>query len=166
MRQLLRPNLFVNSVTDINLDDLEQQGIRALIIDLDNTITEWQNRSLSQPMIDWFAGLSDRGFKSCLVSNNNRQRVAVVAETLGIPFIFKASKPRRRAFRQAMALLGTGPAETAVIGDQLFTDVLGGNRLGLLTILVTPISRREFIGTRMVRVVEGLVIRHFHKNNF
>ncbi|NPV26178.1 MAG: YqeG family HAD IIIA-type phosphatase [Firmicutes bacterium] len=165
MHQLLKPHMFVNSVSEIALDALEKKGIRALIIDLDNTITEWQDDRLSPEVLAWFSRLKTRGFCVCLVSNNKEKRVARVAQVLDIPYIFKATKPRRRAFRQAMVILGTSPDETAVIGDQIFTDVLGGNRLGLLTILVAPISRREFIGTRLMRVIEGLIIRHFLKNH-
>jgi len=82
-----------------------------------------------------------------------------VAERADVPFIARARKPRRRSFRRAMELMGTKPETTAVIGDQLFTDMLGGNRLGLFTILVTPISKEEFIGTRFMRFLEKLILK-------
>ncbi len=79
---------------------------------------------------------------------------------LGIPGLSKANKPSRRAFLQALDLLGSRPEQAAMIGDQVFTDVLGGNRLGLYTILVVPLCRREFLGTRVLRLVERVILRN------
>lgn len=159
MLELLRPDLYVESLNQIPLVDLRKRGIKGLIIDLDNTITEW-NRDMVHPEITrWLSALPEHGIGVCLVSNNGEQRVNKVANSLGIACVFKAGKPRRRAFRQAMSLMGTKQDNTAVIGDQIFTDVLGGNRLGLYTILVVPLNRREFVGTRLVRQVERLVLK-------
>ncbi|MHB1125390.1 MAG: YqeG family HAD IIIA-type phosphatase [Bacillota bacterium] len=164
MLALLMPDLYIKSLLDIPMEMLVEKGIRGLIIDLDNTITEWNGDHLRQEVVNWFNSLADYRITSCVVSNNGRDRVARIADTLGIPSVPKAGKPRRRAFYQAMKVLGTQAHETAVIGDQVFTDVLGGNRLGLLTVLVVPVSRREFIGTRLVRQVERLVLRSLNKN--
>ncbi|CEP66026.1 HAD-superfamily hydrolase,subfamily IIIA [Moorella glycerini] len=159
MLKLLQPDLYVRSLRDIPLAALKVRGIRGLIIDLDNTVTEWGRATLDVEVYRWFAELKDQGLKACLVSNNRSSRVQKVATALGIPAISRAGKPRRRAFYQAMAVMDTGVGSTAVIGDQVFTDVLGGNRLGLYTVLVMPINRREFIGTRMMRQVEKLITR-------
>jgi HAD superfamily phosphatase (TIGR01668 family) len=97
------------------------------------------------------------------VSNNSGPRVSEFASKVGIPFIPKASKPRRKGFREAMAMLGVAPEKTVVIGDQIFTDVLGGNRSGAHTILVVPIDPREFFLTQIVRKVERRVLRYFHR---
>ena len=86
-----------------------------------------------------------------------------VAESLGIPFISRAQKPRRGGFHRAVFFLGVKPEETAVIGDQIFTDVLGGNRAGLYTILVVPIARREFVGTKFSRAMEYFVLRRLQR---
>ncbi|MDK2820123.1 MAG: putative phosphatase [Clostridia bacterium] len=159
MFKLLNPDLYVRSLTEIPLADLKARGIRGLIIDLDNTVTEWGRATIDNKIYLWFKKLKDYGFKACLVSNNSGKRVQKVADFLGIPWISRAGKPRKRAFYQATAVLGTGLNNTAVIGDQVFTDVLGGNRLGLLTILVMPINSREFFGTKLVRKFERLVTR-------
>ncbi len=82
-----------------------------------------------------------------------------IAKLIGIPAVYKAGKPRKRAYRKAMAMLSTTPHETMMVGDQIFTDVLGGNRLGLYTILVKPIHQQEFIGTKVMRILERLVLR-------
>lgn len=163
MLKLLTPRLYVSQLEDIPLEFLADKGIQGLIIDLDNTITEWNSFELHQGVISWFNSLSSKGFRPCLVSNNNFRRVEQVANQLNVPFIPRAAKPRRRAFRKAMAHLSTGPQSTAVIGDQIFTDVLGGNRLNLFTILVSPITTREFIGTRFTRQIEKLVLSRIIK---
>jgi len=99
----------------------------------------------------------------CFVSNNTDLRVKEIADRVNIPFIARAKKPRRRSFRKAMALMDTKPEHTAVVGDQIFTDILGGNRLGLFTVLVSPISRKEFIGTRLVRILEKIILERNKK---
>lgn len=159
MLRYLRPDLYVKSLQDVPLEYLGRRGIKGLIIDLDNTVTQWGRASLDTRVQDWFKNLRAYGLGACLLSNNRQKRVQVIAQDLGIPAIFRAGKPRARAFRQAMDLLGTSPAETAVIGDQIFTDVLGGNLLDLYTILVVPLDKREFIGTRVIRLVERLVLK-------
>ena len=98
------------------------------------------------------------------VSNNKKVRVSNFGRILGVPAI-SARKPRRRAFREAMRIMNTRPETTAVIGDQIFTDVLGGNRLGLYTILVVPLSKQEFIGTRCMRHLERVVLKILARRN-
>lgn len=155
---LLRPRLIYNSIFDIPLAELHQTGIRGLIFDLDNTLTEWDNPELSEETVEWLKEAKDVGHRMCFVSNNSDHRVREVADLVQVPFVARAGKPRRRSFRRALEIMRTSREETAVIGDQLFTDMLGGNRLGLLTILVTPISKHEFIGTRFVRLIEKIIL--------
>jgi len=148
----------VPSLDSISPVKLQKTNIKGLIIDLDNTMTPWNEMEVGPKVTKWFKQLEEYGIKSCIVSNNTEQRVAAVANALGIPFIYKATKPRRRAFYQAMEIMETSKNTTCVIGDQLFTDILGGNRLGLFTILVVPISKREWIGTRIMRYLERAVV--------
>jgi len=156
---LLRPRRVYGSILDISLPELSRMGIRGIIIDIDNTLTEWHSPILPEGAAAWLEWAGQEGIRLCFVSNNSARRARDVADKVGIPFVAKAQKPRRRSFRMAMEIMGTAPGQTAVIGDQLFTDILGGNRMGLLTILVTPISRREFFGTRVMRLVEAIFIR-------
>lgn len=165
MFEYFRPTLLATSLDRISVEKLVKDGIRGLIIDLDNTMTPWNDVEVGPKVEAWFIKVKTAGIRACVVSNNSkRQRVAVVADRLGIPFVFGATKPRRRAFRAGMDVLQTGQTDTAVIGDQLFTDILGGNRLGLYTILVTPINDHEFIGTRFLRQMEKVLVwlmKHF-----
>jgi hypothetical protein len=94
----------------------------------------------------------------CIVSNNKKNRVKSFANELSIPFIHKAVKPRKKAFLKGIKLLGTEIFNTAVIGDQILTDILGGNRLGFYTVLVIPMSSKELWWTRLMRKVERVII--------
>lgn len=164
MFKILRPNFYVAHLRDIPLTKLKSDGIKGLIIDLDNTITHWNSNELDQEIFSWFEELNTHQFKTCLVSNNNHERVLEVAAQLSVPFVPSAGKPFRKAFIKGMEVLNTGPEETAVIGDQIFTDVLGGNRSDLLTILVMPLDKNEFIGTRFMRQLEKLVLKKISRN--
>ncbi len=155
---LLRPAVRVPTVYDIDLHALEARGIRGLILDLDNTIVPWGARHAAPELVVWIAALRAEGLQACIVSNNMGARVRHLAGQLGLPAVTTALKPGPPAIRRALRQMGTTPATTALVGDQLFTDILGGNLLGLLTILVRPQSAREFPLTRVVRFAESLFL--------
>ena len=159
MYNLLCPSLILKSLQEIEAHNLQQRGIRGIIFDLDNTIIPWDSQQMSPEVIELLHTLVAQGFKLCLVSNNMDKRVRTIAGIFGIPFISRAYKPAKSGFRQALAAMGLTENQVAVVGDQLFTDVLGGNRLGLYTIWVKPLSAKEFIGTRITRRLEKLAVR-------
>lgn len=155
---LVCPSLIVKSLYDINTGELRELGIRGFIFDLDNTIIPWDSETMQPEVITWMEDLLEIGFKLCLVSNNWNKRVRRIAEDLGIPFVSRAYKPAKTGFRQAAGLMNLPPKEVAVVGDQLFTDILGGNRNGMYTIMVAPLSSQEFIGTKITRKIEKITI--------
>jgi putative phosphatase len=155
----LRPSTQVPTIYDIDLDALRARGIRGVILDLDNTIVPWGAREVGPRLPLWIAAARAAGLRLCIVSNNMGSRVTSIANRLGLPVVTWALKPRRRAIRRALLVMGTTPDATALVGDQLFTDILGGNRLGLHTILVRPQGQREFVLTRLVRWLERLLGR-------
>ncbi|MFZ5943360.1 MAG: YqeG family HAD IIIA-type phosphatase [Bacillota bacterium] len=157
----LKPDYMVNSLWEIPLNGLKENNIKGIIIDLDNTLTNWNCSKIEDQVCQWLINLSQEGFKLCVVSNNSKKRINHSLSNLQIPFVPHAFKPGKRAFIKAMALLDTDNSTTAVIGDQLFTDILGGKRLGLFTILVTPLDKREFIGTKIMRKVEKVFLSRF-----
>ena len=159
MYNLLCPNITVKTLYDIERNELQQQGIRGIIFDLDNTIIPWDSPTMSPDIIQWLNALLAQGFKICLVSNNMGKRVQTIAGIFGIPFVSRAYKPSKSGFRQAIAKMELAENQVAVVGDQLFTDVLGGNRLGLYTIWVAPLSATEFFGTKITRRLEKLTVR-------
>ena len=158
MLKKLYPMKYVPSLFHINLDELKQRGIKAILFDIDNTLIPWDQKQLDPKIEQWFKNLCQQGFKVCFVSNNNQTRVSELSGCLQVPGVHKAAKPRRKGLRQALDILGSRVEETALVGDQVFTDVLAGNRLGLYTILVMPLAGKEFIGTRINRKLEKLVL--------
>ncbi len=155
MRRLLRPTLMARCLWEIDLDRLWEQGVRGLILDLDNTLVEWNRADLRPEVRAWVEAAQRRGLRLCLVSNAFRgRRVRVVAEALGMPVVVQAMKPFPRAFRKALATLGTEAGSTCAVGDQVFTDMLGANWLGLVTVLLDPLACRESPHTRVIRLIE------------
>lgn len=159
----LRPHLYYESVYHVDFASLKEQGIRGVVFDLDNTLVGWNHPTPHDALVHFLQEFHDQGFRSCIVSNNGTERVQSFAKLLGIPAVHRAQKPRSRGLLQALKILGTAPQETAIVGDQVFTDVLGGNLLGLLTVLVVPIPSKEFITTQAVRRVEKLVLNNLHR---
>ncbi len=164
MRRILYPKIYVDSLLKIPLEEMKRRKIKAFIFDLDNTVTEWNSNDLRQEVVAWFALIKKHGFKACILSNNGEERIRQVAQQLDIPFIHRAQKPRRGAFYRAISMMKTEPEEVAVIGDQIFTDVFGGNRAGLYTILVKPLGRKEFLGTKISRGMEIFVLHRLRKH--
>lgn len=159
MYKKLCPDLRVASIYGIDLQQLWDDGLRGVIFDLDNTLIEWNNNCPAPELLHWMQGVKERGFKVCLLSNNSAQRVEAVARHLEVPFFAPARKPLRRVFREALRSMELEPRQTAMVGDQMFTDILGGNRLGMYTIWVNPISSKEFLGTKFTRMLEKAVQR-------
>ena len=164
MFERLLPNMRVNTIYDIDLEDLWARGIRGMITDLDNTLVGAKVALATPDLIRWLECVRDRGFKVVIVSNNNETRVAKFAEPLGIPFIHAARKPAVRSFRKALQVLELPCDRAVVIGDQMLTDVFGGKRAGLYTILVTPIAPlEEGFMTRFNRKVERFALSRLRK---
>lgn len=159
MRKYLKPNLYYNFLWDVDPVLLKEKGIRGVILDLDNTLVEWGRDEIDERVRVWLKRARDLSLSFCILSNNFSHRVKKIAFELDIPATTKAIKPFGFAFKKAMLILRTRVEETAVIGDQLFTDILGGNCAGLYTILITPRNGREFIATRLMRRLENRVMR-------
>jgi HAD superfamily phosphatase (TIGR01668 family) len=162
-KQLLTPDRIVRHVSDLTPALLtEQHGIRAVICDLDNTLAEWRSDHIADEVSHWLQALRDTGIGVCIASNTrNLHRLERIAASMGIAHVpGNANKPGISGLKRALALLNAHPGEAAMVGDQLFTDIVAGNRLGLYTVLVNPLSPREFIGTRVIsRNLEWLVLR-------
>jgi len=155
----LSPREHVDNVLLINPQHLKKKGIRGIAIDLDNTLLPWKDDTFLPEVLAWVMELKNNGFKICIVSNAKPQRVKDLSKILDVPAVWKAVKPSKGAFRKALSILELEPSKVAMIGDQIFTDTLGGNRLGLYTILVNPLEKKEFVLTMQVRKVEKLVLR-------
>lgn len=168
-RGLLRnfcPNEWVRRVEDLDLEALRARGLRALLLDLDNTLTVWRGYEMTPELEAWLAE-AKRHFRLCLVSNQIKgRRVHEIADRLGIPCVHGLGpwgKPGRRIFRRALALTGSSPAQTAMIGDQMFADICGARRAGLYAILVEPVGSRELFLTAGMRKLARWVERVLRK---
>jgi len=158
------PSEYVKSIYHININELKAKGIKGVITDLDNTLVEWDRPNATPDLIKWFENLKKNDIKVMIVSNNNENRVRLFAEPLGIPFIHKARKPLVKAFKKAQVEMGTANNETVIIGDQLLTDVLGGNKAGIYTILVIPVASSDGFFTKFNRAIERRIMANFKRN--
>lgn len=157
------PNEHVKSVLDIKPVELKEKGIKGIITDLDNTLVEWDRPNATPQLIKWFDEIRKQDIQVTIVSNNNEERVKAFSDPLKIPFIFRARKPMVLAFNKAILRMGIKKEETVVIGDQLLTDVLGGNRGGFHTILVVPVAQTDGMATKLNRFIERRILNWFRK---
>ena len=151
---MLSPDHYFRSVRDIDFDSLMEAGIDTLLFDLDNTLLPRDATGVPDDLRRWGAELIERGFKVCIVSNNWHGHVEQVAREIGFDIVAKALKPFPFAFHTALRKMGSTNRSAAVVGDQIFTDVLGGRIAGLTTVLVTPLSSSDLIHTRLLRRIE------------
>lgn len=141
-----RPDVFVETVFDIDLNDMKARGIKAFFFDIDNTLEEYSTPLPTDKSISLFRKLSGEGFIVAIISNAKEPRVLKFVS--GFPdhdfpevhYVFEALKPRKKGFDYLSGKLGLKPSEIAMVGDQVFTDILGGNNYGALSIAVRPIN--------------------------
>lgn len=153
------PQMHVPTVYDIDLDALWQAGRRGIITDLDNTLVGAGEALATPKLKQWLERAMDIGFDIVIVSNNGEERVTAFADPLALPFIYRAKKPMQTAFKQALQTMNLTVDQVVVIGDQLLTDVFGGNRFGAKTILVKAIDLdEEGFFTRMNRRAERFIL--------
>jgi len=156
---LLRPKLRVEAAYQLDPSWLQQHGIRALLVDLDDTVIAAGREELEPAYRGWFEELKRAGIPTLILSNGEPSRVRFWSETLGIQGLSMVGKPFGFAYRRALQLLGSRPSETAMVGDQLFTDVLGANLAGITSVLVTPLSPGKLCHTRLARRLERLILK-------
>jgi HAD superfamily phosphatase (TIGR01668 family) len=157
--QKFTPRMRVKSVYEIPLAELWNNGIRGIITDLDNTLVGAKEPLATPELLIWLEQVKVMGFKVVIVSNNNELRVRRFAEPIQIPYIHRAKKPTNAAFHKALQWMNLSADKTVVVGDQMLTDVLGGNRMGLHTILVQAIALvDEGFFTKINRRVEKILL--------
>ena len=144
---MFRITAALRSVCDITPTMLQHFGIRGLLLDLDNTLTTHDNPRPAEGVLDWIAVMKENGIAMCIVSNNHPPRVKPFADLLGLPFVCEGKKPLSKGFREARTVIGLPWKELAVVGDQIFTDVLGANLKRLKCIFVLHTSKLGFSGS-------------------
>ena len=138
------PNAYVQSIHEIDFDKLADNGIKGVITDLDNTLVGWDVADPTPAVIHWFNMLNEKG----------------------INYIFEARKPMGKAFKHAADRMGLKPEETVVIGDQMLTDVFGGNRRGMYTVMVVPVKKTDGFVTKFNRIIERRLLNRYKRKGY
>ena len=161
---ILYPNAHLKNVREITIDFLQENKINALILDVDNTLIDY-DKNLPQETIEWAENLKNNKIKLYILSNTNKkEKVKEVAKKLQIEYIYFAKKPLKSGFKKVQKILEEKPENIGVVGDQIFTDVIGGNRCKMFTILVDPIAEKDIWITMIKRPIENAIKRKYNKN--
>ena len=161
---MIYPKEYLNSVKNINLELLNKNNIKGLILDVDNTLINL-DKKMPAGVSDWAKNLKAQGIKICILSNSNHlNKVEAVAKMLDVPYIFFGKKPLKSGFLRARDILKLPNENIAVVGDQIFTDIIGANRCNMFSILVKPIEEKDYLITRIKRPIEKFIIKRFEKN--
>lgn len=163
MKDLLTPTYMFGHYWEVTPAFLREYGIRALLIDIDNTLAPYEQPLPDDRIRGWFKNLHENGIKTALVSNNHPPRVEMFNRSLGMPAYADSGKPSKRTLLIAMEALGVSPEETAMMGDQLLTDSYAGRRIGLPSIIVPPIKDKTNLFFRFKRLCERPFIRKYAK---
>ena len=157
------PKRLAPSSYDIDYEKLYKEGYRGILFDIDNTLVE-QGADASERAIHLFERLKKLGYQTCLISNNSEERVKRFNTNIGAKYIYKANKPNKKNYVKAIKMMGTRIDNTVFVGDQLFTDVYGANRIGMMTYLVNPIHPKEEIQIILKRKLERIVLYFYRKD--
>ena len=156
---LFTPETYVDSIFEITPAFMKARGLSALLVDIDDTLSAHGELTPSEEVIEWAGALKGAGYPLVAFSNNHEERVAPFAESLGIPFVFEAGKPLPGRYAEALKTIGFGKKQVAMVGDQIFTDMLGANLAGIRSVLVLTEERSVYGFTRLKRVVERMIVK-------
>ena len=159
IKELFRPKEIVKDINEIDFAALKAKGIRALILDIDDTLIPREVNDIYPQVFEWVVSRKQEGFKLCLTSNSRHPlRVKYIGDTLGLPAMHLSFKPLPFAFRKSLEILKAKPEETAMIGDQLFMDILGGNLVKIYTIFIDHGKEESLFFRRWMRQAEQWVL--------
>ena len=161
MANIFYPDIYLDSKYDIDLDSLKEKGIKGLILDIDNTLVPQFTRKITDEAKNWIKDVEERGFSLCILSNAKRPRVDEFTEDLDIFSVHLAKKPLTSGFKRALKEMNLKKEEVAIVGDQIFTDVMGGRIFGIYSILLKPISKDEIKFVKFKRHLEKVVLRRY-----
>ena len=157
------PDMYQKSIYHIDYEKLYENGIRCLLFDLDNTCVPYVDRVPTKKLKNHFSKLEDIGFKVIIFSNSPKERLKPFKQELNVDCCHKAGKPRKTKFLKILKTYNYDLSEVAIIGDQLMTDIYGGNRVGIMTILVNPMSDIDMPFTKIHRYMEKKQINKMTK---
>jgi HAD superfamily phosphatase (TIGR01668 family) len=163
MLRIFYPKRLADSSYDIDYEKLYREGYRGILFDIDNTLVE-HGADATPRAVALFDKLKGIGFQTCLISNNRDERVRRFNRQIGTNYIHKANKPLTKNYIRATKIMGTRLDNTVFVGDQLFTDVFGANRIGMMTYLVKPIHPKEEIQIVLKRKLERIVLYFYRRD--
>jgi HAD superfamily phosphatase (TIGR01668 family) len=159
MLTLVTPHLYLDSVLELSPARLQALGVQGLLLDLDGTLKDYRAQRIPPDVLAWVGRLQASGVRLCLLSNGKTKRIGRFARSLDIPFVAEALKPSPRGCHRGVKALGLDRRRVALVGDQVFADVLAGRLAGLFTVLVPPSHPDEPWFTRLKRPFERQVLR-------
>ena len=160
---MIYPDAYFNKVEEITIEFLNKNKIKALILDIDNTLIDY-SKIMTSSVENWAKNLKGQGVKIYILSNSNKKKkVENIAKILDVPYIYFGKKPLKMGFKKAKRELKEDSKNIAVVGDQIFTDIIGGNRCKMFTILVEPINEKDFWYTRWKRPIENKIKEKIRK---
>ena len=165
LNYLLTPDYIFPTFADITPDFLLSHGIKALVIDVDNTLAPYEQELPDQKTVDWFKNLSENGIKAALISNNKPERIEKYNDLLSLPAYPDSKKPSTKAILKAIEEMGATLDSTAGLGDQLLTDTLAVHRLDMMSIIVPPIKDKKTLFFRFKRLLEKPFIARYYKKS-
>lgn len=160
---LLYPNFYYKNVQSINLEELDKIGIKGIILDVDNTLIDYK-RIMPDGIKEWVKSAKEKKFKVCILSNSNRKdKISKVAEDLDIEYLMCAKKPMKSGYIKALDMLKLPSEKCIAIGDQVFTDVIGANRMKIVSAYVEPINEKEYWYTKWKRPIEAWILNAYKR---
>ena len=144
------PDMYQKSIYHIDYDKLQENGVKCLLFVLDNTCVPFKDKEPNKKLIDLFDTLKDMDFKVIIFSNATKKRISPFKKVLNVDCLARAGKPNKKSFLKILKLFDYDLNEVAIIGDQLYKDILGGNKVGIKTILVNPMSKDDMILTKLI----------------
>jgi len=155
----LKPDFRYRGVQEIEYKTLKDKGVKGILLDVDNTLIDYK-KILSPEITEWVKGAKNEGFELCILSNSNKlEKIIPISEKLELKYVSFAKKPAKSGFLKAAKLINIDVSKIAMVGDQVFTDVLGANKVGMVSIYVEPINKKEYWYTKWKRPLESLILK-------
>lgn len=163
MIELFKPDMYMKDIYSINYNKLKNYGIKCIMFDLDNTLVPCFKNKPTRKIKDLIEKLKDMGFKVIIFSNSNKKRLTPFKNVLEVDCSYSSRKPFSKKFLKVLKEYKYNQSEVAMIGDQIVTDIYGGNKVGIFTVLVKPINKKELFFTKINRIIEKNIIRKLEK---
>lgn len=165
MIELFKPDMYVKDIYSIDYKKLKSFGIKCILFDLDNTLVPSFKKKPTRKLKDFIEKIKDMGFKVIIFSNSNKKRLLPFKNVLEVDCSYSSRKPFQKKFKKVLNEYKFSQSEVTIIGDQIVTDIYGGNKMGIFTVLVKPINNKELFFTKINRVIEKQIIKKLEKKN-